>query len=418
MVGAADVAQHPEKTSAPALLTERWNRLRPLRDLRRLLPGSRTPAPTPAPSQPSILYLVSPAGHPNFGDELITRAWLDVLTELRPDDEVWLDCPHPGRASHLFRRTHPHLRVTNTLWELAHSSPSHDPITDTERIARHIRDLGTPRIDPGLFALREVTSVHLLGGGHFSDLTQDALGIIAAVAALQREFDVPAWATGLGTRPLSSARADWLREQFSVFEHVEARDRGSAHAIGAEAGTDDVFLALSAPRPVYDERPGPNNVVLVQGDDRAWSDREAIRTIDDFLAQSRDESAAFVEATPPDDARYIADTCPSGRFYSFGNIWFDGLPARPGQRWLTTRYHAHLLAAAAGAMGTAVVGHEAADDHEHASLLELGTGWTVVAAGDMAEPTANPGFPARARELAAAKRSLAEQLYPAAQPSE
>ncbi|WP_228479942.1 polysaccharide pyruvyl transferase family protein [Microbacterium abyssi] len=356
---------------------------------------------------------MSTAGHPNYGDELITRAWLDILTELRPDAEVWLDCPHPGRASHLFRRTHPNLHVTNTLWELAHSSPSHDPISDTERIARHVRDLGTPRIDPGLLALRHVTSVHLLGGGHFNDLWQDNLGIIAAVSALHREFGISARATGLGLQPLAAERGDWLREQFSVFDHVEVRDRASADAIGSEVGLDDAFLALSVLRPVYDERPSPENVVLVQGDLRAWSDIDAIRSIDDFLADAPDNEAAFVEALPPDDARYIADTRPSARFYSFGNIWFDGLPARPGQRWLTTRFHAHLLAAAAGAAGTVIAGQEGYYDHKHASLLELGTGWTVVPAGSVAEPTVDPDFPARAREHAAAKRRLAERLYPA-----
>lgn len=370
------------------------------------------PEAPPPQSPPPIHYLVSTAGHPNYGDELITRAWLDALSELRPDAEVWLDCPHPGRASHLFRRTHPHLRVTNTLWELAHSSPSHDPIADTERIVRHIRNFGTPRIDLGLLALREVTSVHLLGGGHFNDLWQDNFGIVAAVAALRREFGISAWATGLGLQPLSAERADWLREQFSVFDHVETRDRGSADAIGGVVGLDDAFLALSMSRPVYDERPGPESVVLVQGDLRAWSDAEAVRTIDGFLANVPADEAAFIEALPPDDARYVADVCPLARFYSFGNIWREGLPARPGQRWLTTRFHAHLLAAAAGAAGAVIAGQEGYYDHKHASLIELGTGWTVVPAGEVAEPTLNMDFPARARDHAAAKRRLAERLYP------
>ncbi|GAB3600963.1 polysaccharide pyruvyl transferase family protein [Microbacterium tumbae] len=373
---------------------------------RSLLRGRPAPA-----SPPPIIYLVSPAGHPNYGDELITRAWLDVLTELRPDAEVWLDCPHPGRASHLFRRTHPHLHVTSTLWELARSRTLHDPIEDAERIARHIRDLGTPRIDPGLFALRGVTSVHLLGGGHFTDLRPDDLGVITAVAELRREFGVPAWATGLGVQPLSAERSGWVSEQLSAFDLVEGRDRASAEAIGGELGVDDAFLVLAGSRPVYDERPGADSVVLVQGDERSWSDGDAIRTIEGFLAYAPDSEAAFVEAVPPDDARYIADARPDARLYSFGNIWFDGLPARAGQRWLTTRFHGHLLAAAAGAAGTVMVGAPG-DDRGHASLLELGTGWSVAAAGSVAEPTVDPDFPARAREHAADKRRLAEQLYP------
>ena len=203
-------------------------------------------------------------------------------------------------------------------------------MVDAGRIARHMRDLGTPRIDPGLFALRELSSVHLLGGGHFNDLWQDNLGIVAAVAALRREFGVTAWATGLGLQPMSDQIAGWLREQFAVFDHVEVRDRGSAEAIGCEIGLDDAFLALSVQRPVYDERPVPANIVLAQGDLRAWSDAEMVDSIDGFLANASDDEVAFVEALPPDDARYIADTRPGARFFSFGSIWFDGLPCSRG----------------------------------------------------------------------------------------
>ena len=46
-------------------------------------------------ARPSVHYLVSTAGHPNYGDELITRAWLDYLGQKRADDIVWLDCPRP-----------------------------------------------------------------------------------------------------------------------------------------------------------------------------------------------------------------------------------------------------------------------------------------------------------------------------------
>lgn len=378
----------------------------------------RATPPPPLPQQTAVLYLVSSAGHPSYGDELITRAWLDVLTELRPDAEVWLDCPHPGRASHLFRRTHPNLHVTSTLWELARSGASRDSIANEERIARHIRDLGTPRIDAGLFALRDVASVHILGGAYVDDLQQDLLGIITALAELRREFGVSVFATGLGMRSLSVEQTDRLQEQLSMFEHVEARDRRSAETIGSKVGLDDAFLALSVPRPVYDEKPGPESVVLVQGDGRAWSDAEAIRSIEGFLAQAPDDAVAFVEAVPPDDTRYIADTCPGVRVYSFGNIWFDGLPARAGQNWVTTRYHAHLLAAAVGAAGTVIVGQEQIEEHEHESLLELGTGWTVVPAGVVAKPTVNTEFPARARDHVAAKRRLAERFYSGARISD
>ncbi|MEW1961361.1 hypothetical protein AB0269_02730 [Microbacterium sp. NPDC077644] len=382
-----------------------------MRPLRQLVPARFRRADGEQPP-PAVIYLVSAAGHPSFGDELITRAWLDVLTELRPEAEVWLDCPYPGRASHLFRRTHPGLHVTSTLWELAASCPSPaDPIADAERVARFVRDLGTPRIDPGLLALRGVANVHILGGGLFAAAGVESLGIISAVAELQRAFGIPASVTGLCLPPMDRELSTWVTGELDVFDVVEARDRVTAEAVGGELGLDDAFLALAVGRRVYDESTAPEHVVLVQGDARTWTDGDAIRSIESFFGDTPHEVAAFVEATPPDDARYIADTAPEARFYSFGNIWFDGLPARAGQRWLTTRFHAHLLAAAAGAMGTVIIDADGADDRTHSSLLDLGTGWNAIRAGEQAAPAADPDFPARAREHAATKRALAVAMY-------
>lgn len=369
--------------------------------------GSRAPS-VPAPA----IYLVSTAGHPNYGDEFITRAWLDHLAARHPDVDVWLDCPRPGRAAHLFAGTHPRLRTTDTLWELAWGSETHDPIADAARIERLVRDLGSPRFDTGLVALRSVGSIHLLGGGYLNDIWQDNLGVVTAVAAVAREFGVRAIATGLGVAPLDGELAEWLRTRFEGFAHVEARDDVSGAILGVDTGMDDAFLGLALPRPVFDERPSPERMILVQGDLRAWEDDAVLATIDSF-AQGGAE-VGFAEAIPPDDTRYVSGAAVAGRVYPFGHIWADGLPARAGQQWLTSRFHAHLLAAAAGASGIVVAGREGYYDVKHGSLLALGTGWTLVEAGrkiSAADATSDPDFPARARTFAARKVALADALY-------
>jgi len=373
------------------------------------------PAAAPAATAPPV-YLVSTAGHPNYGDELITRAWLDHLADRMPDRDVWLDCPHPGRAAHLFAGAHPRLRTTGTLWELALGSETHDPVADAARVGRLVRDLGSPRVDQGLLALRDVASIHLLGGGHLNTMWQDNLGLVAAVAAVREAFGVRAYATGLGLMPLDEAVVPWLRDALARFDHVEVRDAPSAEAAGVEAGIDDAFLALALAdrRRVFDPEPGPDRMVLVQGDLRAWDDDAAVATIEGFLAGIAPGSVGFAEAIPPDDHRYRELTRPDARFYPFGHIWADGLPARPGQSWLTSRFHVHLLAAAAGAAGVIVAGRPGYYDVKHESLLALGTGWTLVPAGAPVraeDATADPGFVDRARELGARKRALADRLY-------
>lgn len=372
-------------------------------------PVDDEPAPPPAP-----IYLVSTAGHPNYGDELITRAWLDFLARTHPDTDVWLDCPHPGRAAHLFAGAHPRLRCTDTLWELALGSPSHDPVEDVERIGRLLRDLGSPRFDPGLLALREVGSAHLLGGGYLNAMWHDNLGLISALAELHRAFGVRVFATGQGLMPADEGHRAWLEAQLEAFELFETRDDESAALVGGEVGLDDAFLALALDRPVFDTEQSPDRMILVQGDLTSWEDAEAEATIHSFTG-GRVAGVGLVEAIPPDDARYAA-AAEGARFYPFGHLWAKGLPARSGQQWLTSRFHIHLMAAAAGAAGAVLVGREGYYDVKHRSLMSLGTGWKLVPAGaDMSEPEHRPTrdetFPARARELATRKLALARRLY-------
>ncbi|MGO1627744.1 MULTISPECIES: polysaccharide pyruvyl transferase family protein [unclassified Microbacterium] len=369
----------------------------------------------PAPRVGRTRYLVSTSGHPNYGDELITRAWLDFLAEREPESVVWLDCPHPGRSAHLFADTHPNLRTTSTLWELAMGSETHDPVADAARIARLVRDLGSPRFDEGLLTLRGADSLHLLGGGYVNSMWHDNLGLVSAAAEIRRAFDVPVFATGQGLMPLDDAHRGWLTDQFATFSHVEARDEPSAEITKTHRENDDAFLALALPRPVFAEDDAPERMVLVQGDLLAWSDEEATESIRSFAGASGAAEVGFAEAIPPDDLRY-ANLMPDARAYSFGQLWHDGLPARAGQRWLTTRFHAHLLAAAAGAAGTVIAGQPGYYDVKHASLLELGTGWNVVPAGtDLsspeARPTVDPAFPKKVKQLAARKKALADRLY-------
>ncbi|WP_251453253.1 polysaccharide pyruvyl transferase family protein [Microbacterium sp. Marseille-Q6648] len=367
----------------------------------------------PVGSSDKPIYLISTAGHPNYGDEVIARAWLDHLALRHPHRDVWLDCPHPGRASHLFAGTHPRLRVTNTLWELAMGSATHDPITDDDRVRTLVRDLGSPRFDAGLLALRDVESVHLLGGGYLNALWQDNLGLVSAVLELRESFGVRLIATGQGLMPLTDAQSTWLRRGLSSFDDLEVRDAESAVVAQTDVGLDDAFLALALPRPLFDASPAPERMVLVQGDLRAWDDEEARAAIRAHAAGSRE--IGLVEAIPPDDVRYAGASGTGERVYAFGHIWHDGLPASAGQKWLTSRFHAHLLAAAAGAAGLVVEGAKGYYDVKHASLLALGTGWTRIHAGDDVtadDASANPDFPARAKDLAARKLALADRLYP------
>lgn len=109
---------------------------------------------------------------------------------------------------------------------------------------------------------------------------------------------------------------------------------------------------------------------------------------------------------------------PGARFYPFTELWREGMPVTAGQTWLSTRFHAHLMAAAAGADGVALPVSADYYRPKHDSLIALGSGWTVATgwADDEgwtppARPT-NGGFPADVvRDHHQRKIDLAHHIY-------
>lgn len=377
-----------------------------------------TLVPNRHPADDHAIYLVSTAGLPNFGDEFLTRGWLDWLAHAHPGVEVWLDCMEPGRAAHLFADTHPRLRVTNTLWQLAHQGDE-DPIEDEARIRRLVRELGSPRIDLGLESLRRVRSIHFLGGGYLNAMWPRNLGMLTAATEVKAMTGAQLYATGQGFLPQSDSTGAWLRQLLDVFDVVEVRDDAGAELLGVSPGIDDAFLALEGTRPVMSPHRAPAFMVLLQGDFWEHGRESALLDLAFSVIERHAPDGRFglVEGMPPDDAWPLAamrERYPALEFYPFARLWKEGLPARPGQTWLTTRFHFHLLAASAGAAGIALNPRPGYYDAKHGSLIELGTGWAFSGLDGLPEASSAPDFPAKARDLAARKAALAARLYPRA----
>lgn len=366
-----------------------------------------------------VHYLVSAAGVPNFGDEFIARAWLDWLARHRPHADVWLDCVEPGRASHLFADTHPRLRTTNTLWQLAHVDALPDAIANAERAAALVNTLGTPRVDLGLEMLRSVSSVHMLGGGYTNSLWSENLAILGAVSELGRSHGVRLYATGQGFLPLDDDHRRWVSARLAEFAYAESRDAEGAAALRIPHGPDDAMLAFADRRAIYVGEGSPDVMVLVQGDfveaEREESTLDAIAAfVDTYAADGR---FGIVEALPPTDARFagpLRERYPDAEFFPFMRLWQEGLPMRRGQKWLTSRYHFHLLAAAAGAEGAVIDVRGGYYSVKHDLLLEAGTGWSLASGwerGVVPAPSRARGFQREVSRQRRRKTDTARSLY-------
>ena len=408
------------------------------------------------------MYLVAPAGHPNHGDEQLLAGWLRFLRFARPGTPVVVDCHTPGQAAVLHHAEHPDVIFTDTLWRLA--SEHSDAAEVVAFCRRAVGDLGVrPALASGVDLLRGASVVHLIGGGYVNDQWPHHLGVVAAAGEAGRAAGARVVATGQGFVPCADAGrlADALRD----FDLVAVRDAASAELL---AGTsvpvrhvaDDGWLALSTAggvdaggHPVYSADPDAcRDLVLCAQSDlvepealadavarilAAWElPGERITVVESIPGGDRvvwDEVCARAVAASvagagggggedgDDDevGRALADLdLPRARFVPFQELWATGLPVRPGQVWLTTRFHPHLFAAARGASGVAIRSGSAYYDVKHGSLAAAGSPWVSVAPSDVVVDSVVPPLPtaggfasSAVSALIAAAESLAGEVY-------
>ncbi len=380
-------------------------------------PESSAPVPANAP-----IYLIATAGHPNFGDEFVTASWLRFLAKSRPEADIWLDSPNPGLVMHLFEGCHPRLRVTNNLWRLMAITLDLPADEANARVDEVVLHLGSPQFDIGLLAAREARTVHVIGGGYINSRWPGQVRLLRAALRLKEVSGARLLATGLGLMPMDDA--DEMRRIVERFDHFSVRDAPSAELTGATLSCDDAFLGLQ-------EVVGYRETEVAEGaEDEVWVDLQsdvtdpgvfdaALEALKSALTSSElsGRTVRYLEAIPGVDRtafERLGGLIPEENFVPFVGLWKDGFPARRGQTWITSRFHFHLLAAACGARGTALVVNDDYYAVKHQSLLDAGTGWslTPALATTASAPSSDPGFRDRAESLKQSKLQEAESLYP------
>lgn len=374
-------------------------------------------------------YLVSAAGYPNYGDELVTAAWLHFLAKVAPDADVWLDCQDPGTAQLLLGRTHPRLRVVDTLWRLCRQARSEEPWEVAAWVRRAVGDPGlAPRWAAGIELLGQADVVHVLGGGYLAGLWPAHLGLLAGAAEAVGRSGGRAVMTGQGLHPAAPGAGPLLRALADRFDLVDLRDEPSARLVrepdqaAAHTSADDSFLILrDGVEALVDRSHQPPEFMLCLQPDAGQISKPALagRVLAMLRAwRARPDQVGVVEGIPGADREVYAlleHELPGARFYPFAHIWQHGLPLGGHQKWISTRFHVHLLAAAAGAAGVAVSVHDEYYSVKHRSLIEAGSGWTISDDADRTPPMPEPslaGFgPETLRLLAERKTAVARRIY-------
>jgi polysaccharide pyruvyl transferase WcaK-like protein len=366
-----------------------------------------------------MYYLIGTSGHPNYGDELITAMWLRYLAHHRPDVEVYVDCPAPGQAALLLGDLHPKARFVDTVYRLCWEAPSENPRELASWVQAAVHNAGmVPRWVTGVEALVKASTVHVIGGGYINSMWPRHVGLLAAAATAAQISGGQAIATGQGLTPASDAAAAVIQSLAHLFSVFDVRDQPSAQLLGdlATLSCDDAFLCYG-PR-WLDHRPGAREFMLcLQSDLLDLNRADLASTVSSTLHAwgVRGGQLGVVEGIPRVDREVYAlleFEFPGARFYPFTEIWRHGLPAAAGQTWISTRFHPHLMAAAAGAHGVAISVNPDYYATKHHSLTELGSAWSF---SDGITPFARPrqgGYAAQqVQELVARKQEVATRCY-------
>lgn len=378
-------------------------------------------------SHPSpVIYLIGTSGHPNYGDEVVTATWLRHYAEHLPDAEVWLDTPRPGQSAVLFDGLHPGLRCVDTLFHACWNAPGEsadEVLTFGPTLLDEPRRI--PREVSGLAVLLRADLIHVLGGGYINALWPRHLALLSIARAAADRTGAHTVLTGAGLVPALDDSAALLAEVLSGFDVVDVRDEASASLLAGQVPqatltADDSFLGLaSLPRA---KPPHPGVVLCIQDDLRTVGLEVVadycVRTIEHWAA--RTEPVLLLECLPPGDQAVrplLEPHLPGLTTMSFDELWRDGLPLARGQRWISTRFHPHLLAAAAGVWGVGLVTGGDYYQNKHASLIALGSEWHVTS--DFSAPVdagcidVSP-FGGSLPVIQRAKRSLADAAVAAA----
>ncbi|MEZ0341380.1 polysaccharide pyruvyl transferase family protein [Mycobacterium sp. pV006] len=379
------------------------------------------------------IYLVAPSGHPNYGDEFIVRAWLRHLARVRPDAEVIVDCHTPGQAAVLMAGAHPSVTFVDTLWRICFETAELPPVDAVAAAAAVIGEPGRmPKLVCGVELLARADVVHVVGGGYINAVWPHHLALLAAAAAGADRAGARLVATGQGLLPVGDEQRRALLIAYAQrFATFDVRDQASYDVLAGigdrltQTG-DDAWLGLGHSDVYDDECEAARRRVVFCLQSDLMDDFAGGRGVDGLAdAASRlveswgldGADVAFVESIPGADRVVfdrISHLVPGAEFMPFSHLWRTGLPAVPGQIWVTTRFHHHLLAAARGVSGIALTGRADYYPVKHQTLAEHGSGWLLSDSDDLPNaPVTGGGFrPEKVAAMTREKTSLAARIYP------
>ena len=316
-----------------------------------------TSIPTPSPQK--TFCLISASGMPNYGDDMLTRGWINHIKRVYPNAIIYLDAVDPLVASNLYDD----VKCVNFLWQLAQALGENGSIEDkfSDEYLLPLRE----RLMSNIF--EDTDSIHLLGGGYINELWAANLRLIELVSYFGKKHNVLTYATGLGLQPLSEEKALQISKFIESYFCFDVRDYASYQVLEKFLPGkisfigDDYFCFPFSEVVTLVEKETPVLRLCLHNELSEGDENEEI-----FINQVELAISAFIQKFPGSLIRFYEFRPGSdGYFYKrlkqkfpviemvfFETIWKHGLQFSAKDFFLSTRFHFQLIVSSVGLSGT------------------------------------------------------------------
>lgn len=306
-------------------------------------------------------YLISASGMPNYGDDMLTRGWINHIKRKYPNANIYLDAVDPIVADALYEG----VVCVNYLWQLAQALGKTGSIEEkfSDRTLLPMRE----RLMSQIFS--DVDSIHLIGGGYMNELWEANLRLIELVSYFGEKHNIRSYATGLGLQPLSEDKAEYISKFIKNYFCFDVRDYPSYQVLekylpGKISFIGDDYFCFPFSEVVrLVERDAPVLRLCLHNElsDDEQNEKLFISQIEtvicDFIERYPNSLIRFYEFRPGSDGFFFKDLkskFPQIEMVEFETIWKHGLEFSSKDCFISTRFHFQLIVSSVGLSGTSI----------------------------------------------------------------
>lgn len=399
------------------------------------------------------IYILCVAGYPNYGDELILNTWLNwFAANLNVKTNIVIDSIHDKELFFMLDDIdETQVSLVNDISILANKHYTSDyrsnilsrlfrlVVTRIKPFRSLVKETEIPfdtyrrniyrELDANFSHsdshLRDCSVVHTIGGGYLNEMMKYNCGLLLGSDFIMRNnINCVSALTGTGLMPKITYDFTAVQKLLSQITYSETRDKVSAETYSLKLGLDDAFLGVDHEIHRFakeNKSEIPDVMVCIQTDlGDPLSVEKTIESVRSKLLSLKERglSIGYAEALPYSDHyayTKLQDLIQEKYWFSAKKCIRFGLPVKRNQIWFTTRFHHHLVAASAGALGVAISYKPGYYDIKHKSLLDLDTGWGYYSpysdVSKFPEPEKNDKFELIVKDYTAQKQALAKEIY-------